>query len=76
MKPSERITEISTKSILENKGLQQLQSMPDSESKVHMVAIIGYAIQIQAIMDYLDEEYEKNRPCWQCKKLQCNEHLA
>lgn len=61
MKPSEIIQKNSIELMRKNNGLRDLQKLPDNETKVSMVALIGYATQIQAIMNYLDEEYEKNK---------------
>lgn len=59
MKPSEIINALSLKSIEANTHLQELKKMPESEEKVQLVALVGYAVQIQSIIDYLDAEWEK-----------------
>lgn len=56
MKPSKRIQEISENLMDKNEGLKELKAMPDSEAKIQFITQIGCAIQIQAIIDYLDEQ--------------------
>lgn len=43
-----------------NQGLQDLKSMPDNQEKIELILKVGLAIQVQAIADYLDEEYKLN----------------